>query len=121
MACIGRSGFLHHHLLRLLQENKLPDEINKIEWIYHALACNDRWGKPEVIKHEKENTEDDDAIIVEDEYDKDEEEPQDTKKEKPIQNEYIEEHVKEWNEKLCNHPTAQLSTLKWQGPQEWVY
>jgi hypothetical protein len=104
-----RSRFLQYHLLRLLEENKLPDEINKIEWIYHALACNNRWGKPEVIKHEKENKEDDDVTTV-------------TKtKEKPIQNEYIEEHVKEWNEKLCNEPIAQLSTLKWQGPQEWVF
>src|ERR1700730_8200509 len=40
-----RCRFLQYHLLRLLQENKLPDSINKVAWVYHALACNDRWSK----------------------------------------------------------------------------
>src|ERR1700680_4779105 len=38
-----RCRFLQYHLLRLLQENKLPDDVDKL-WIQHAIATNNEYG-----------------------------------------------------------------------------
>lgn len=124
-----RSRFLQYHLLRLLADDQLPDNINKIEWVYHALACNDRWGKAAVNNSKRSSSSSSSSSSgkrkkQDESSDADDDSEDNNKKRgipKPIQNEHLLQHLNEWNERFIDLPLAQLSLLKWQGPQEWVY